>query len=384
MYQLIKLAILILTAILIAIKVVSAFKSDEKPTYAYLIANVIAGISALVLTPVITSALSHIRLSVIMSLIPADITNNIVLTDMLFAFVFSFLCLLIYFILYPVIHSIAKKIAINFVKSKSEHAAVSSKKKFDSKEKNKDSELESDNNDNRNNYCSNAGNNDDDDDSTNVWDKLSIALISVVSLMFSLFMILSPIYSCFISFSADAALFLTAETKNETLSGIIDNANRDVEKYTTAARLNKIGQQRNSFNSFVYDSISSFKVNEKKTNLHTEIYALCFIFNDAAPLIPQTESEDDYVMDEENVNLVKDAKEKLFETSFVKAALLEVLHDSCTAWYNKETYLSISDPFSDSEYRASARLVYKQLRDVTEEDLSDYLDSTIDLIEITE
>ncbi len=375
MYQLIKLAILILTAILIAIKVVSAFKSDEKPTYAYLIANVIAGISSLILTPVITFALSHIRLSVIMSLIPADITNNIVLTDMLFAFVFSFLCLLIYFILYAVIHSIAKKIAAHSAKSKSEHNSVGSKKKRDSKKQNSNNEPEADGNDNDNN---------DDDDSSNVWDKLSIALISVVSLMFSLFMILSPIYSCFISFSADAALFLTAETKNETLSGIIDNANRDVEKYTTAARLNKIGQQRNSFNSFVYDSISSFKVNEKKTNLHTEIYALCFIFNDAAPLIPQTESEDDYVMNEENVNLVKDAKEKLFETSFVKAALLEVLHDSCTAWYNKETYLSISDPFSDSEYRASARLVYKQLRDVTEEDLSDYLDSTIDLIEITE
>ena len=376
MYQLIKFAILISIAILIAAKVVGAFKSDEKPTYAYLIANVISGLTALILTPIITNALSHIRLSVIMSLIPADITNNTVLTDMLFAFVFSFLCLLIYFILYAIIHTVAKKIAANSVKSGEKHNNVKKNKHEKSKKNTADDDETDDDGE--------TDDDDDDDDAPNVWDHLSIALISVVSLLFSLFMILSPIYSCFISLSADAALFLTAETKNEALSGVIDNANANIEKYTTAARLNKIGSKRNSLNSFVYDKISSFKVNGQTTALHSEIYALCCIFNDAAPLIPETESEEDYVMDEENVNLVKDAKEKLFETTFVKAALIEVLHDSCTAWYNKETYLSINDPFSDSEYKASARLVYKQLRDVTEEDLSDYLDGTIELIEITE
>ena len=376
MYQLIKFAILISIAILIAAKVVGAFKSDEKPTYAYLIANVISGLTALILTPIITNALSHIRLSVIMSLIPADITNNTVLTDMLFAFVFSFLCLLIYFILYAIIHTVAKKIAANSVKSGEKHNNVKKNKHEKSKKNTADDDETDDDGE--------TDDDDDNDDAPNVWDHLSIALISVVSLLFSLFMILSPIYSCFISLSADAALFLTAETKNEALSGVIDNANANIEKYTTAARLNKIGSKRNSLNSFVYDKISSFKVNGQTTALHSEIYALCCIFNDAAPLIPETESEDDYVMDEENVNLVKDAKEKLFETTFVKAALIEVLHDSCTAWYNKETYLSINDPFSDSEYKASARLVYKQLRDVTEEDLSDYLDGTIELIEITE
>ncbi len=376
MYQLIKFAILISIAILIAAKVVGAFKSDEKPTYAYLIANVISGLTALILTPIITNALSHIRLSVIMSLIPADITNNTVLTDMLFAFVFSFLCLLIYFILYAIIHTVAKKIAANSVKSGEKHNTVKKNKHEKSKKNTADDDETDDDGE--------TDDDDDNDDAPNVWDHLSIALISVVSLLFSLFMILSPIYSCFISLSADAALFLTAETKNEALSGVIDNANANIEKYTTAARLNKIGSKRNSLNSFVYDKISSFKVNGQTTALHSEIYALCCIFNDAAPLIPETESEEDYVMDEENVNLVKDAKEKLFETTFVKAALIEVLHDSCTAWYNKETYLSINDPFSDSEYKASARLVYKQLRDVTEEDLSDYLDGTIELIEITE
>ncbi len=312
--------LLILAILILAVNTWLGGKRSREKNLIRLAVNVVSGIIAVFCTPIAVRRLAGDKLANAAAALPADIANNEVLSDILYSMSKALSCIIIFGIFYLVIAVILLIIA---------NVANIGLKKSDP-------------------------------------DVFSY-IITGVSTLFTLFLLLSPIYAFTYSLAGDVSTIISTKSNNSLVNFVLDAVKEEYEENITPERLEQLGNKRNALNSFVYDRLTVFEYPNGKINVHTAMSELCAASSEVIANAPKDLDVTDFDLTPENVEFLRFVKNCFFKSDFLKVVLTEVTHDSCTAWYNKETYLGYSDPFEDSNYKQNSRKMYEILKDADDE-----------------
>ncbi len=310
----------ILAILILAVKVWTGGKRSREKNLIRLAVNVVSGIIAVFCTPIAVRRLAGDKLSNATAALPRDIANNEVLTDILYSMSKALSCIIIFGVFYLIISLILLMIA----------------------------------------KVANLGQKKSDPD-------VFSYIIAGVSTLFTLFLLLSPLYAFTYSLAGDISTVINTKSNNSLVNFVLDAVKEEYEDNITPERLTELGNKRNGLNSFVYDRLTTFEYTNGKINVHTAMSEFCAATSEVIANAPKDLDVTDFDLTPENVEFLRFVKNCFFKSDFLKVVLTEVTHDSCTAWYNKETYLSISDPFEDSNYKQNSRKMYEILKDADDE-----------------
>ncbi len=328
--------IIIIALCAFAITVFIGGKRTVARSFTLLIANIIAGVLALVLTPTLSKIVTKPVSGIILSNLPEDFATNEVLSSFLTVFVAALGSIALFSIFYLIFYLILMIIGkISTHKSEKRIPILS-------------------------------------------------VIISAVSCLFTLYLLISPLYGLAYSAASDASVVLNSRGSNPYVNVVKDALVEDYTDNLSPDRLAEVGAKRKPANSFVYDIITSYKYKSTVANVHMTFHEIFDFVGFTIINIPKDLDPTSLKLDSETIAFVKKAKNKLFESKVLKTLTIECIHEACTAWYNDELYMGMEAPTKGTDEELQGKLLYFALMDASEEQIDEAFDQAYELLKLQE